>query len=197
MLNTQMQQALESAAQDRILFDLPGIEVKYDELQSRLPGVEIRFAIKSCLLTPVLNCLASKGSGFDAASPNEILQALKTGVQVNKIHYGNTIKSDQQIQQAFSLGITDFVTDNMADMQALATNAPGSQVFCRLATNGKGAVWGLSRKFGCSNADAINILIKAKSEGLIPAGLSAHIGSQQMKAESWADFLTYVGETLV
>ncbi|PNQ53678.1 ornithine decarboxylase, partial [Vibrio agarivorans] len=119
------------------------------------------------------------------ASPNEIIQALKTGTKVEKIHYGNTIKSNVQILTAFNLGIRDFATDCINDTRAIAKHAPGSNVFCRIATDGKGAVWGLSKKFGCSLEESIRVLNEAKANGLQPAGISLHIGSQQMEPSSW------------
>ena len=39
-------------------------------------------------------------------------------------------------------------------------------MFCRLATSGDGALWGLSHKFGCSPADAVRILETARELGI-------------------------------
>ena len=185
MISNKQIEVLNSTKEDCIVFDRENIERQYNRLKEEIPNLDIRFAIKSCPLDEVLNTLSNKGSGFDAASPNEIIQALKTGTKVDKIHYGNTIKSDAQISNAFNLGIRDFATDNIDDTRAIAQYAPGSNVFFRIATDGKGAVWGLSKKFGCSLSEAIKILKEAKINGLIPAGISLHIGSQQMNPLSW------------
>ncbi|MEV4319687.1 type III PLP-dependent enzyme [Actinocrispum sp. NPDC049592] len=184
-MHTSLRAALAAAATDQIIFDLNGIEAQYDELTRQLPGTEIRFAMKSCPVDEVLVALAGKGSGFDAASPNEIEQALLTGVPVSKVHYGNTIKSDQNIIDAYRLGVRDFATDSLEDVTAIAMYAPRARVFCRIATDGDGALWGLSRKCGCSPADAVTVLKAAKAMGLRTAGLSVHVGSQQMTAEAW------------
>ncbi|MFE6665184.1 type III PLP-dependent enzyme [Streptomyces sp. NPDC057697] len=195
-LNAHVRAALEASDEDRIVFDLAGIEAQYESLLRELPGIAVRFAMKACPVDEVLGALAAKGSGFDAASPNEIAQALRTGVPADRIHYGNTIKSDENIAEAHRLGVRDFATDSLEDVAATAAHAPGSRVFCRLATSGDGALWGLSRKFGCSGADAVLVMEAARAAGLTPAGLSVHVGSQQMTSEAWQDAFERLADVL-
>jgi len=185
MLSPGLRDALAAADTDRIVYDLTGIEERYDQLIDQLPGVAVRFAIKACPIDEVVSALAARGAGCDAASPNEINQALRLGIPVERVHYGNTSKSDRNIADAYALGVRDFATDSVQDVAAIAAHAPGSRVFCRLAAGGEGALWGLSRKFGCSTADAVVVLETARDLGLIPAGLSVHVGSQQMRPEAW------------
>ncbi|WP_328473733.1 type III PLP-dependent enzyme [Streptomyces sp. NBC_00448] len=179
--------ALAAAVEDAIIYDLDGIGRQYTALCAELPGVAVRFAMKACSVDEVLDHLARLGSGFDAAGPQEIAQALRTGVAPELIHYGNTVKSDRNIAEAYRLGVRDFATDSLEDVAAIAEHAPGSRVFCRIATTGDGALWGLSHKFGCSPEDALRVLGAARAAGLVPSGLSVHVGSQQMKAEAWVE----------
>lgn len=192
--------ALAETTEDRIVLDLTGIEDRYDTLRRELPGVDVRFAMKACPVDEVLACLAAKGAGIDGASPRELEQALRAGVPADRTHYGNTVKSDRDIADAHRLGVTVFATDSMEDLAAIAAHAPGARVFCRLATSGEGALWGLSDKFGCTPEDAVRILRAAPELGLTPSGLSVHVGSQQMTADAWhsaveclADVLTALG----
>lgn len=185
--SSALRAALGAATADRIIFDLAGIVDHHDDLVRELPGVAVRFAVKACPVDDVLDALARAGAGFDAAGPNEIAQALRTGVPADRVHYGNTIKSDRDIAEAYRRGIRLFATDSVADVRAIATHAPGSRVFCRLATRGAGALWGLTGKFGCSVADAVEVLAAARAYELIPAGLSLHVGSQQMTVAAWRE----------
>jgi len=196
-LNTHMRAALAAATEDRVVFDLAGIEAQYETLRYELPGVHVRFAMKACPVDTVLDRLAGRGAGFDAASPHEIEQALRTGVPADRIHYGNTIKSDRDIATAYRLGIRDFATDSLEDVTAVAAHAPGARVFCRLATAGDGALWGLSRKFGCSAPDAVRVMEAARAAGLVPSGLSVHVGSQQMTSEAWQDAFERLADVIV
>ena len=179
--------ALAGARDDRIVYDLTGIEHQYDVLRGELPGVAVRFAMKACPVEDVLSCLADRGAGFDAASPGEIRLALRTGAPPERIHYGNTVKSDPEIATAYRLGITTYATDCVEDVRAIARNAPGARVFCRLTTSGDGAVWGLTGK--CGTGDPVTVLAEARRHGLIPAGLSVHVGSQQMTVRGWQEAL--------
>lgn len=189
--------ALAASSDDRIVFDLTGIETSYDALVRELPGVLVRFAMKACPVDEVLACLAARGSGFDAASPREIARALATGVPPEAVHYGNTVKSDANIAAAHRLGIRDFATDSVEDVRAIARHAPGARVFCRLATDGGGALWGLGRKYGCSAEGAVRVLTAAVEAGLsVSSGLSVHVGSQQMTADAWRRACELLAETI-
>ncbi|CAM5598995.1 ornithine decarboxylase OS=Streptomyces rochei OX=1928 GN=G3I25_32940 PE=3 SV=1 [Streptomyces rochei] len=188
--------ALAAATGDRVVYDLAGIGRSHDALLAELPGVRVRFAMKACPVDEVIAVLARRGAGIDAASPGEMTQALRAGVPVERVHYGNTVKSDRDIAEAYRLGVRTFATDSVQDVAALAVHAPGARVFCRVATGGAGALWGLSDKFGCPPDDAVRVLERARELGLTPAGLSVHVGSQQMTGEAWRTALDDLGDVL-
>jgi ornithine decarboxylase len=195
-LSASLAAALDTATDDRVVYDLTGIETQYDTLLSELPGLRVRFALKACPVDEVLRCLADRGAGFDAAGPAELAQALRAGAPADRVHYGNTVKSDRDIAEAHRLGIRTFATDSVEDVTAIAAHAPGARVFCRLATSGEGALWGLNRKFGCTPDDAVRVLTTARAAGLTPAGLSVHVGSQQMTGEAWQQAVDTLAGTL-
>ena len=58
-------------------------------------------------------------------------------------------------------------------------------MFCRVLTDGEGAEWPLSRKFGCVPAMAVDVLRHAKGLGLDAYGVSFHVGSQQTDLTAW------------
>jgi ornithine decarboxylase len=194
--STLLRSALAAATEDQLVLDLAGIRRRYEMLSRELAGARVRFAVKACPADDVLETLADSGAGFDAAGLNEITQALRTGAPAGRIHYGNTIKSDGDIAAAHRLGVRDFATDSMADVAAIAEHAPGARVFCRLATSGAGALWGLSEKFGCTPDEAVTVLVAARERGLVPAGLSLHVGSQQMTVEAWDDAFAALAGTI-
>lgn len=179
--------ALTRATHDQLVYDLTGIERQYHALLDELPDVSVRFAVKACPHPAVLACLARIGAGFDAASPGEIELTLRNGALPDDVHYGNTVKSDADIAAAHLLGITTFATDCVQDVRAIARHAPGAHVFCRVTTTGEGALWALTGKYGSD--DAVGVLTEARRLGLVPAGLSIHVGSQQMTASAWRQAL--------
>lgn len=125
LMSTALRAALATATDDEILFDLAGIDDGLARLVRELPGAEVRFAVKACPVDEVLTVLAHGGAGFDAASPQEIEQALRTGRSAHLIHYGNTVKSDREIAAAHRMGVRDFATDSVPDVRAIAAHAPG------------------------------------------------------------------------
>ena len=54
-----------------------------------------------------------------------------------------------------------------------------------MLTDGEGAEWPLSRKFGCVPAMAVDVLRRAAALGLEPWGVSFHVGSQQTDLTAW------------
>ena len=148
--------------------------------------------MKACPVDDVLAGAGGPGAGFDAASPNEIAQALRTGVPADRVHYGNTVKSDRDIAEAYRLGIRDFATDSLEDVAAIAAHAPGTRVFCRLATTGSGALWGLTGSSAARRRRGAGAGEPPARHGLTPAGLSLHVGSQQM-TEAWRDAFDAAG----
>ncbi len=92
-----------------------------------------------------------------------------------------------------------FVTDSESDLKKLARKAHGSKIFFRILTEGDGADWPLSKKFG-SHPDLIyQLILKAKKLGLYPYGLSFHVGSQQRDIGQWDNAISkckYLFETV-
>lgn len=165
--------------------DLDLVEARYRALASALPGVRLLYALKANPLPRVVERIAALGGGFDTASPSEIVQALAAGADPADIAYGNTIKKAADIAKAHRLGVRLFAFDSPGELDKLAVAASGAHVFCRIAVGGAGADWPLSRKFGCSPDEAVELLVAARPLGLEPWGVSFHVGSQQRDPHGW------------
>lgn len=176
---------LHDVTQDSIVFDLEAVKSQCRRLKLALPDVDLRFAVKACPIPELLQCFVASGLGFDIASPNELALVCDANADIQRVHYGNTIKSADNIVTAYRSGVRDFVSDSLEDLSLVARLAPGSRVFCRVYTSGEGAIWGLGHKFGCTSDKVITLLLEAKRLGLVPAGISAHVGSQQMQPQQW------------
>lgn len=168
-----------------LVVDLEVVAAKYADMRRTMPRGDIFYAVKANPAPEVIRLLAELGSSFDVASPAEIDLVLAAGGTADKISYGNTIKKEADIAYAFGKGVRLFAFDSELELQKLAKNARGAQVYCRLLTSCDGADWPLSRKFGCEPAMARELLRTAKSLGLVPAGISFHVGSQQTRLDQW------------
>lgn len=168
-----------------LVVDLEKVCEKYDELKENLPYSKIFYAVKANPSDAVVELLARKGSSFDIASIYELDSVLSHGVTPDRISFGNTIKKESAISYAYSKGIRLFATDSESDLKKIARHAPGSKVYFRILCDGSGADWPLSRKFG-SHPDVIfKLAIQSKELGLIPYGISFHVGSQQREVGRW------------
>ena len=177
-----------------LIIDLEVIKGNYEALRSNLPFANIYYAVKANPTDEVVSLLASLGSNFDVATRYELDQLLRLGVAPERMSFGNTIKKEKDIAYFYEKGVRLFVTDSIADIDKLSRAAPGSKVFFRLLTEGLGADWPLSRKFG-SHPDLARQLIKtAVRFGLQPYGISFHPGSQQRDIGQWSTALTQVGQ---
>ena len=168
-----------------LILDLNVIARKYDALHKSMPFAKIYYAVKSCPHDKVLEVLAKKGSCFDIASRYELDQMLALGVSADRLSYGNTIKKAKDIAYAYEKGIRLYATDSESDLRKIAENAPGSKVFFRIHTDGSGADWPLSRKFGAHPDTIYNLILDAPNLGVVPYGISFHVGSQQRDIGQW------------
>ncbi len=168
-----------------LVMDLDMVADNYRDLRAAVPEAAIYYAIKANPAPEVLALLARLGSCFDTASVNEIDMVLATGAGPERISFGNTIKKQSDIAAAFERGVRLYALDSEGELDKLAAAAPGSKVFCRILTSGVGADWPLSRKFGCDIEMARDLLVAAKDRGVVPHGVSFHVGSQQRDPAQW------------
>ncbi len=176
-----------------LVVDLEVIRQKYQELTTCFPIAKVFYALKANPGAPVVNLLRELGSNFDIASIFELNRVLECDVEPDRISYGNTIKKAAHIKYAYDKGVRLFATDSKADLQNIAEQAPGSKIFVRiLVEGGETAEWPLSRKFGCHPDMAIDLLVQAKNLGLVPYGISFHVGSQQKDIAVWDAALSKV-----
>ncbi|MBT5571668.1 MAG: type III PLP-dependent enzyme [Alphaproteobacteria bacterium] len=170
-----------------VVVDLERVETNYRSMTELAPWAEIFYAVKANPAMPVLSSLSDAGCSFDAASIAEIEACLEAGVSPERISYGNTVKKSADIAAAAAKGIGLFAFDSLGEVEKLAAFAPGAKVFCRIVVANDGARWPLTRKFGCAPDEAAPLLLAAKQAGLVPAGLSFHVGSQQTESERWLE----------
>ena len=126
------------------------------------------------------------GSSFDTASVAEIEMAMDAGAPagphlLRQHHQEGARHRHAPISSAFACSPSTAIEE----VEKIARVAPGARVFCRVLTDGEGAEWPLSRKFGCVPAMAVDVLRHAKGLGLDAYGVSFHVGSQQTDLDAW------------
>jgi ornithine decarboxylase len=168
-----------------LVVDLDVVKDNFKAFRHALPDSMIYYAVKANPAPEILKLLAGLGSNFDCASVAEIEMALDAGATPARISFGNTIKKERDVARAHALGINLFAVDCHEEVEKIARSAPGARVFCRVLTDGEGAEWPLSRKFGCVPQMAVDVLVYAHQLGLVSYGVSFHVGSQMTKVDAW------------
>ncbi len=169
-----------------VVIDTETISKAYDDLRAGFEFAKVYYAVKANPAVEIIDLLRDKGSSFDIASIYELDKVMSRGVGPERISYGNTIKKSKDIRYFFEKGVRLFATDSEADLRNIAKAAPGSKVYVRILTEGSTtADWPLSRKFGCQTDMAMDLLILARQLGLVPYGISFHVGSQQRDISVW------------
>ncbi|HWP68395.1 MAG TPA: type III PLP-dependent enzyme, partial [Rectinemataceae bacterium] len=142
-----------------LIIDLDIIRKNFEDLRKYLPFTKIFYAVKANPDDAVVSLLRDLGSNFDVATRYELDQLLRLGISPDRMSFGNTIKKEKDIAYFYEKGVRLYVTDSITDLDKIARAAPGSKVFFRLLTEGLGADWPLSKKFG-SHPDLARQLIK-------------------------------------
>jgi ornithine decarboxylase len=168
-----------------LVVDLDVVRDNYLSFAKALPDSKVFYAVKANPAPEILKLLVELGACFDVASVTETRAALAAGGTPERISYGNTIKKESEIAEAFELGVRLYAVDCEAEVEKVARAAPSGRVICRIHCDGTGSEWPLSRKFGCEPTYAADILELAHQRGLVPHGISFHVGSQQHNVEAW------------
>jgi ornithine decarboxylase len=167
------------------VLDLDVVRENYNSFAKAMPDSKVFYAIKANPAPEILNFWSSSSLASTWPPWPKPEAVLAAGATADRISYGNTIKKESEIARAFALGVTLFAIDCEAEVEKVARAAPGSRVICRILCDNAGADWPLSRKFGCEPVYASDILEYAHRLGLVPHGISFHVGSQQNNVEAW------------
>ncbi len=164
------------------------------ELSEALPNVALHYAVKSNDNPALLSVIIEEGHKFDVCSAREIEDCIKAGATTNDLLHTHPIKSDYEIEQALSAGISTFVIDNSDEIEkfrAFRRNSP-EQIklivrFCAVEAAEISSLvqCNLSYKFGCAINEVRGLVDEVIAAGFTFAGLAFHVGSQCLTPEPY------------
>ena len=166
--------------------------------QKNFPG-KILYAVKTNPHPEVIKTLLKSGiDQFDVASVEEI-KAVRKFDQVSKCSFMHTIKSREDISEAyFRFGVKTFALDTKDELIKIiesTSNAKDLELFVRVAVSNEHAEIDLSKKFGAINSEAAGLLrlVKQHSKKI---GLSFHVGSQCMHPISYSKGISEIANII-
>ena len=168
------------------------LEKQYKRFCKSLPNVTPYYAIKANPHPGVIKTFIKLGASFDVASAAEMKKVLELGASPAKIIFANTIKTPEDIKFARRRKVKLMTFDNEPELYKLAKYYPGAHVLVRIKVANSGSVVELSLKFGADPEQGALLLRKAKALGLVPTGVSFHVGSQATNVENYLQALEVV-----
>ncbi len=165
------------------------LERQYELFKKMLPEVTPYYAIKANPHPEIIKTFIKLGSSFDVASAAEMKTVLHLGAQPSRIIFAHTIKSEDDLLFAKRKRVKLMTFDNEPELYKIAKCYPKAHVLLRIKVANVGSQVELSLKFGADHDQAYFLLRKAKSLGLVPTGISFHVGSQSKNVENYLEAL--------
>ncbi|TQL96062.1 ornithine decarboxylase [Actinoallomurus bryophytorum] len=171
--------------------DLHTVSEAYERLRLALPsGTEIKFAMKCNADDRLLRTVRDLGGGFVVASYGELAVLRDLGIAASaadagEVLFSNPVKRPGDVARAFAAGVDRFAFDSEREAEKLAELAPGSRVYVRLKTRAAQSAVPSEGKFGVPAGHATRLMLYAVSLGLVPYGITFHVGSQMTDTTAW------------
>jgi diaminopimelate decarboxylase len=168
-----------------------------DGLTARWSRGRVVFASKAFPCTAVQRVMVEEGLGLDVAGGGEIVTALRAGVDPAKVVLHGNAKGDEEIAMAVGAGLGLVVVDGADDLDRLEATLPAGasqDVLVRVIpgveadTHASVLTGHAGSKFGVSPERARELIARIESSpSLRMRGVHAHVGSQIMQVEPFAE----------
>jgi ornithine decarboxylase len=168
-----------------IIYDLKEVEANYHNIARFFPGVSIYYAMKCNPDHSFIRSLDEIGSGFEIASLEEAKQLIKQGINTSNIICLHPVKSPEFLQYMAQHKIDVLAVDSFEEVDKIAKYAPASKIVPRIVVDNEGSSWPLNGKYGIESIEAPKLLEHIVAKGLVPYGLTFHVGSQCVNEANW------------
>lgn len=182
-----IQSSVEQFGAPLLLLDCDVVRQQYRALSRALPNVTLHFALKPLPHPAVVQTLLAEGASFDLATSGEVELVAEQGVPAERTIHTHPIKRDRDIRDALAYGCRVFVVDNLNELEKFIAYKDEVELLVRLSFRNSDAFADLSKKFGCSPEQALELIAQAQQWNIRIKGLSFHVGSQTMNPQKYVD----------
>lgn len=182
-----IQSSVDQFGAPLLLLDCDVVRQQYRALSRALPNVTLHFALKPLPHPAVVQTLLAEGASFDLATSGEVELVAEQGVPAERTIHTHPIKRDRDIRDALAYGCRVFVVDNLNELEKFIAYKDEVELLVRLSFRNSDAFADLSKKFGCSPEQALELIARAQQWNIRIKGLSFHVGSQTMNPQKYVD----------
>lgn len=179
-----------------LTMDLDAVVAAYRALRDLMPDIAVHYAMKCNPDPRVLARLHAEGCSFEVASHTELAELAALGVRPEGVLFSNPVKMWRHIRDAYRMGLTRFAFDSVAELDKVATHAPGAAVYVRLNTSAADSHVPSEGKFGVDATQARTLMRAARDRGLQPYGITFHVGSQMTDPTAWGCAIERSGQLM-
>ena len=165
----------------------------YERALQPLPH-RICYAVKANSNLAVLQTLARLGSGFDIVSAGELYRVLAAGAKAESVVFSGVGKTAEEIRYALEQGIDSFNCESESELKIISESAVAAGKHASIALRVNPDVNAITHpyistglrehKFGIDISVVEEVYARAmKLPGLVPDGVSCHIGSQLLDVD--------------
>lgn len=191
-----IQSSVEQFGAPLLLLDCDVVRQQYRALNNALPNVTLHFALKPLPHPAVVQTLLAEGASFDLATSGEVDLVAEQGVPAERTIHTHPIKRDRDIRDALAYGCRVFVVDNINELEKFIAYRDEVELLVRLSFRNSEAFADLSKKFGCSPQQALELITQAQQWNIRIKGLSFHVGSQTMNPQKYVDAINTCRELM-
>ena len=179
------------------IVNIKKIVEQYEKWTEQLPRVKPFYAVK-CNPNPVITKLLNGFNiGFDCASKNEISQIISQGTKPEDVIFANPCKASGQIKFARSEDVDLMTFDDVHELYKIKLYHPHAKLVLRIAVDESKSMCKFNCKFGANQSEIKNILNIAKSLELNIVGVSFHVGSNCLDANTYYTALEDVKKVFI
>jgi ornithine decarboxylase len=193
MMDVRTDALMLEAATPSLVLDFAVIAENYRQFEEHFPSGMVYYAVKANSNPDILRLVVNRGGGLEIASLPELEKAQQAGADGAHIICSNPIKSPIFLQRMQTADVFAVVVDSTHEVEKVARHMPGARVYVRLAVDNSGAVMPLDGKFGVDAELALELCDMARDMGLLPIGLSFHVGSQCLSVQNFGKAVAACG----
>lgn len=174
-----------------LMLDEPLLCRALGRFRQHLPGVQIFYAVKANPAPALIRYFVEQELSFDVASAGEVALLSRFGVDGARMFLSTPVKSIETLGAMFRAKVAACAVDTSDELDRIVAYREAHRlshtpkIFVRIRIESKHVEVDLNTKFGCSLAEAFEIIRRSAELGLEIVGICFHVGTQSTDPDNY------------